>query len=372
MRKASLGWALVVGLSSLGLVRCAGRLLGDSELTAAPVEFKQEIQTASVPVTDAQTTAPAKTEGVLRETPVMPVPGAPAPVIAKVIEKKEKPAKAQKKSKKSKNASTAKSEAQQIVNAAPVRTWQPRVWPFGIGEKFELALRYGPIEGGIVSFEVMEPQILNGETVLHYSARVRSSKILELFYKVDDQMQSWVGIRDHLPRRQEIKQIESATWGRRVVLFDQGTGTAKFFSSATKKNGQYAEVKREDPMTPFAQDVFGSLYFYRFIDSLDKVAFPIHDRWQNWRNELTFLGKERVHVPMGDMDTLHFKMRPLVQGNLEPKGDVEMWISDDDRRLIVQFRAAIKVGSITGELKSYEPGRKPAMDPPLMRTPIDF
>jgi hypothetical protein len=193
--------------------------------------------------------------------------------------------------------------------------------------------------------------------------------MLEFLYKVDDTIESWIGIEDHLPRRQEISQRESARWGRRVVVFDQAKGVAKFFSKATKRDGTTEEFRRDDGMTRYAQDVFGALYFYRFVDHLDTLTFPIHDRWKNWNNQLTYIGKEKIRVPAGEFETLHFKMLPRVTGQLEPKGDVEIWVTNDSRRVLTQFRAKIKVGSITGELKEYKEGRPISLTPPVMKTP---
>ena len=196
--------------------------------------------------------------------------------------------------------------------------------------------------------------------------------MLEFFYKVDDSMDSWVRIEDHLPLRQEIRQLESARWGRRVVVFNKNEHLAKFYANATTKEGHTEEIKREDPMTPFAQDVFGALYFYRFALDLNHLNFPIHDRFRNWQNELTFLGKESVMVPAGEFMTQHFKMFPRVSGQLEPKGDVEIWVKDDPSRVLVQFKAHIKVGSVTGELKAYEPGTPIHLPLPRMRTPTSL
>lgn len=337
-----------------GVVSCAAGLRKSDDIGVVPEGFNQKMEAAEVPTVPASGAAPPVTpaSSFVEVPKSAPAKAAPA----------KKPA-----------AKNAKGAAKVPPPPVEVPTWNPTAWPYGIGEKIVLVLRYGPLEGGIATMEVKEPQKLDGETVLHFSAHVKSSKVLELFYKVDDTMDTWVGIGDHLPRRQEIRQLESSRWGQRVVLFKQDRHAVRLYSSTNFPDKRpMEEINREDPMTPFAQDVFGALYFYRFAQTSERINFPIHDRYRNWANELTFLGKERIKVPAGEFDTLHFKMFPRVSGQLAPKGDVEIWVMDDPTRVMVQFKAKIKVGSITGELKEFTPGRTPAVPPPRMKTPIDL
>lgn len=341
------GPTLLVGI--LVTASCARSLRQDTDLVKGPEDMKQKIETLDTTV-----------EKVVR-------PPAPAPVQTPVVPQK-KGSTRQKKSKAIKEA--AKPAPTPAAPAIP--TWTPQQWPFSVGEKITFVLRYGVLEGGIATLEVKEPKKLDGEPVLHFFARVKSSRVLELFYKVDDDMQSWVGLHDFLPRRQEIHQNESSRSGVRVVVFDSAAHVAKYYAKAQFPDGRVEEIRREDPAPNFAQDIFGALYFYRFVTRDGVINFPIHDRWRNWNNELQFLGFEDIRVPAGEFHTRHYKMLPRVTGYLEPKGDVEIWVRDDPSRVIVQFKAKIKVGSLTGELKEYVPGTGWDLPLPSIRTPTEL
>lgn len=350
----------VLGVGLIVLSACATKLKSEADLAKPPDEFSQKIEAvpgAVLPV--------AETSGGLS------APMGAADSLKKILSRAKglEPPKVEAKKLKSKKTAPKKTE----METAALKTWQPVSWPFGIGEKITLVMRYGVLEGGVATLEVLDQQMVNGEPVLHYQGHVKSSKILDFFYKIDDTIDSWVGLNDHLPRRQEIKQLESARWGRRVVVFDTKKQTARFFGHADFKNGNQEDVNREDPMATFAQDVFGALYFYRFIALGETgVNFSIHDRFRNWSNELTYLGRETIKVPLGEFKALHYKMFPRVTGDLAPKGDVEIWVSDDPKRLMLQFQAKIKVGSITGELKEYVEGRPIALATPVMKTTISL
>jgi len=251
-------------------------------------------------------------------------------------------------------------------------TWSPTHWPYGVGERINWAMRWGVIEGGNITLNVEEPKVLEGVPVLHYRGVIKSSRLLEFVYKIDDEIISWVRLADHLPLRHEIHQNESGRQGKRVVVFDPEGAKAKFFAKARLKDGRVEEHLREDPVTNLAQDIFGAMYFYRFIDRRDGITFPIHDRWRNWANQLTYLGEETIRVPAGEFKTLHYKLLPRVQGFLAPQGDVEVWLRDDPTKVLVRFKAKIKVGSVTGELTDYQPGRPIALPLPRMKTPTDL
>lgn len=256
--------------------------------------------------------------------------------------------------------------------ADEIPEWTPAAWPYGIGEKSVWAIRYGLIEGGVATLSVEEPVVLEGEPVIHYRGNIESSRLLELFYKVNNQIDSWIRLRDHIPLRQEVRQLESSRWGRRVVVFDPAHHKAKFFQNLTLSDGKKEDTLREDDVAPFSQDIFGALFFVRFLDLNHRANFSIHDRWKNWNNELTFVGEESIQVPAGTFEARRFKMLPRVTGALEPKGDVEIWLWKHPSNLILKFDAKIKVGTITGELRSYTPGRPITMPLPRMRTPTNL
>lgn len=270
-----------------------------------------------------------------------------------------------------KSKAKRKPQKSKIVPEKSYKTWKPNSWPFGMGEKITYRLRYGPIEGGIGTIEVKEPKIIQGKKAIHYHAEVKSSKVLNWIYKIDDTMDSWVDAKYHLPIRQEILLNESRKHGRRVVTFDWKKKQALYYSS-TVKDGESSEVKRSVDLLHYPQDIFGAFFFMRFIDDRQRMNFPIYDRYKNWANELIFLEKERIKVLAGRFNTLKYKSNPRVHGDLETRGDVEVWFSDDARRLPIMFKAHIRIGAITGELKAYEPGIEMPLAKPSFITPYSL
>ncbi len=338
------------------MANCATDLKSDADLGEAPEEFAQKIEMAKI------------------ATKPVPLVMSPDKEADKAGEKLE-PGK-DKKVVSKKPAPSVDPSKKEISKPEDTKTVSKKVslsqsWPISIGEKIVMTLRWGPIEGGIISLEVKEPKEIEGAPVLHYSGTIKSSKMLQLFYKIDNTIDTWARISDLAPLREEIKQLESSRWGRRVLMFEPETNEVKYYEHMTKENGEVKEIRRIDTMLGGAQDLFGAFYFYRYVQHLKEgYRFPIHDKAKNWFAELRFIENETIRVPAGIYKTKHYKILPKLEGQLEPKGDIDVWLTDDDKNILVQFKAAIKIGAVTGEMVEYQEGRPVPFPLPAWKTPV--
>jgi hypothetical protein len=68
------------------------------------------------------------------------------------------------------------------------------------------------------------------------------------------------------------------------------------------------------------------------------------------------LRNERVRVPAGAFDAI--VVRPIIRTSalFGDRGQGEVWISNDERRLIVKMRARVPAGTLNMELQSFTPG----------------
>ncbi len=69
------------------------------------------------------------------------------------------------------------------------------------------------------------------------------------------------------------------------------------------------------------------------------------------------LRRERVKVPAGEFSTI--VVRPIIKtrGIFSKGGEAEVYLTDDDRRLLVLLRSKLKVGSVILELTDYMEGQ---------------
>lgn len=376
-RLSSLGALSTCFVFVLLLSSCATELKDESAIEEAPEEFQQSIEFFPVKLVapeeaqtkpkadDSKSTAKSKSKAASTHAKKNSVKK------GKATTKKPVAKVASKSSAASKKKSTSKAQVSKIDKpAAELPPSRSRAWPYGIGEQMKMTLRWGVIEGGVVTLKVDELQQLNGEKVIHYAGTVKSSKMLNMFYRIDNTIDTWVRLSDLLPLRQEIKQLESSRWGRRVMVFDHKKDEVKLFEHMEFKDKNPKTVRKVDKISDGAQDLFGAFYFYRWVQDLQEgFLYPIHDKSKNWNAELRYIGKESMRVPAGVFDTRHYKILPKLEGQLKPKGDIDVWVTDDDRSVLVQFKAKIKVGSLTGELIEYTEGRPIDLPLPRWTTP---
>ena len=67
-----------------------------------------------------------------------------------------------------------------------------------------------------------------------------------------------------------------------------------------------------------------------------------------------------MDTPLGKKSCVVVSFQTLFQGVMkQSSGDSFIWLTDDDRRFVVRLQAQIKVGAISAQLKSVEPGERP-------------
>ena len=80
------------------------------------------------------------------------------------------------------------------------------------------------------------------------------------------------------------------------------------------------------------------------------VHVTMFDSKKVWDVEVRVLKKQRIKVPAGTFDTV--KIQPMMEseGIFDSKGEIYIWITDDERRIPVKVKSEILIGSITAIL----------------------
>jgi len=78
----------------------------------------------------------------------------------------------------------------------------------------------------------------------------------------------------------------------------------------------------------------------------------IFDSKKLWNVEIQVLRKERVNSIMGDVNTIVVKPLMKSEGIFNRKGDMYIWLTDDEKRVPVRMQTKVAVGSITATLVS--------------------
>jgi hypothetical protein len=216
--------------------------------------------------------------------------------------------------------------------------------PFFVGEELVFELRWMGLRAGNASMAVSGQVTRDGHDVYHIRSFAESSPFFSIFYYVRDVGETFVDVRELYPWYFHLDQREGSRAVRRTVAFDQQRGRAIY----TKDQ----ESPREVQVPLGVQDSLSSFYILRTLPL--RVGQAIHlNTFSNGKTydvEVQILRREKIMAYWGPIDAL--VVRPLMrfQEILRQKGEVLIWVTDDDRRLPIRMTTAIKVGSIEATL----------------------
>ena len=85
---------------------------------------------------------------------------------------------------------------------------------------------------------------------------------------------------------------------------------------------------------------------------------------RNWDATVSVVRREMLDTPMGRIPTIVLKPETDYRGILKKEGETHFWVTDDARHLLVRLEAKVKIGTVVGVLRSFEPGSPEQPEPP--------
>ena len=217
--------------------------------------------------------------------------------------------------------------------------------PFGVGERLEYDVKFGKIKVGSGSMEVADMQQVRGRETWHTVFQVRGGTF---FYRVNDKYESWIdrrtgnSLRFHQDLNEGRRDVERnfEIFPERAVFIEGGEDTTQTSVRNPLDDGSF-------------------LYFLRTIPLAVGETYTFERYFRPDRNPVTIkvLRKERIRVPAGDFDAI--VVQPIIKttGIFSENGNAEIWLSDDDHRIMLQMKSGLSFGSLNLYLKSYRPAQ---------------
>ncbi len=217
--------------------------------------------------------------------------------------------------------------------------------PFGVGERMAYRVKFGPLAVGEAQMEVVKIDTVAGHPTYHLRSVIQGSTF---FYKLDDRQDSWLDVVQLASRRfrQDSQQGDYERFREYEIDLEGG-----FY---TRNDGA------QDTIPEGALDEAAFIYFARTIDLEVGRTYTWNRYFRFDRNPVIVkvLRREKVKVPAGEFETV--VVRPIIKtrGIFSEGGQAEIYITDDERRIPVQLRSKLKVGSVTMELTEFAEGEK--------------
>lgn len=208
-----------------------------------------------------------------------------------------------------------------------------------VGETLVYEVKWGPISLGSGMMHVAGIDTVRGEPSLHVVFRLQGGTF---FYRLNDRMDSWIGLADGASRRfvQDMHEGDSERYTVYEIFPD---------------SGYYVQVG-VDTIAPASAAPLDDTAFFYFVRTVDLEVGRRYEYDRYFRPDrnpvvLEVLERDTLDVPAGRFPTL--VVRPTIQGRgiLEEAREPQMWLSDDERRIVVQLKVKFSFATLTMRLK---------------------
>jgi hypothetical protein len=228
--------------------------------------------------------------------------------------------------------------------------------PFGVGERLDYEVRLSGIRVGGGFMEVAKMDSIRGREAWHTSFGIRGGLA---FYRVNDRYESWFDTRSLASLRYH-QQIDEGSYEResRFEIYPD----RRIFVDAKGVEQPTAE----DPL-----DDGSFLYFLRTIplEVGKEYAFDRYFRLDRNPVRIKVLRRERVSVPAGTFDAVVVQPIIKTKGIFSENGRAEVWLSDDEHRIMLQMKSRFSRFSLNLFLKSFRLATKAGAAPPASAAP---
>ena len=228
--------------------------------------------------------------------------------------------------------------------------------PWGVGELLEYDISFGKIHVGNGNMEVLPMDTVRGRHTWHTIFRLNGGIP---FYRVHDKYEDWTDVTtlSTLRYRQDI---------------DEGGYEPKRLYEIYPERREYLEVSKKDatPMAsvehPLSDASF--IYFLRTVPLRIGMDTSFSDYFRADRNPVRFKVVRRDTIKVGAGKFATIVIQPQFPSKLFCDGcKAEVWLSDDENRIVVQMKSKVSFGSLSLYLKNYKPS--PTTNVPLNRVP---
>lgn len=230
---------------------------------------------------------------------------------------------------------------------------------FQDGERLTFTVHY---KWGIINSDVgkgyfrIDSTQYKGQPVFHCSAGGRSAQFYDVFFKVREDFQSWMTMDGLKPLKFFRNTYEGGYTAQNTYSFDWTPGREQIHAAIiTSKRGSYS---KRIPLDDCTLDLPSLICVMRNIDLMQvqqEVRYPmtlaVND--SSFSLHFTYLGQETKKAGPGRIRCKKFAVQVVAGEVFSGEADMYLWLSDDENRLPVWFKAPIRVGEVQGRLTGY-------------------
>lgn len=222
----------------------------------------------------------------------------------------------------------------------PLALWAQTPLPLPVGETLDYESHINLIPTGWGQLRLRSLVDLNGDSAYHIVFTARTNQVLDRIFKIRDKVETWIDARELFTRKFS-------------KIVREGNYRQEFLATIDYKDSVVTVGRQSFPIETELRDPYSLLYYLRTIPLKvgDLLAFTTFDNGEFIDFQLTVHRTETVKVPAGEFFCL--VLEPFREGKplLKNRGDMTIWLSDDEKRLPVKIESKTSFGSMIFRLK---------------------
>jgi hypothetical protein len=214
-----------------------------------------------------------------------------------------------------------------------------------IPERLFYDLTWTGIKAGEAELEVKD----DGD-YLSIISKANSLKWVSVFYPVEDIVVSRLKKERYgdffaKPMNYRLKIKEGKHRRDKELIFDHSSNTVTYIN----------HLKNEKKVFSIGVSTFDALSCFYYVRTLNlevgkSVFVNLFDSKKFYSVEVQVLRKESIKTPLGVFNTILIKPVMKTEGIFSRKGDIFIWLSDDERRIPVMLQSKVAVGAVRAVL----------------------
>ena len=217
---------------------------------------------------------------------------------------------------------------------------RPELW-FPVGEEIEYRVYWGKISVGttVVTTEWVEE---GGRELIAIRMRTRTNRVLSKMYPVDDFLESLIEPNSFLPFR-FTKNLKSGRYRAHEVTYFDHENQVAHWKSLTRERENFFPLEQD------TRCLISFSYFLRQsgFEPNERRKYRVmaddkmYDLWLEAREN------ERINLPnYGRISSIELEPEAAFEGLFVRRGRLQLWVSNDERRIVTQMVGEVPVASI--------------------------
>jgi Protein of unknown function (DUF3108) len=244
-------------------------------------------------------------------------------------------------------------DSAQVLPVKPeaVPVYQPKYFPFEGGEKAVYRASWNGLFSVATAEIFTTPAVVDGRHVYNVRVEAKTSRALDLIWKMRDTILSTFDAKALLPSRFSFHQRENSRVINTEARYNEST---KRWAVNRQQVGKRAKIWEFDSQNTF--DPLSAVYLARTLDFKpgERLYFKVFGGRYQYLLEMHVERKERITLDSGKIIEA-FRIIPRLQnitknGYAERMNEAVIWISADERRMPVKLSSKITFGSVHLEL----------------------